>query len=623
MKVREIKTFLRGVHNKFDSEIIDADAYQDSLGWITKDGAIEIARGRELLGTEGAAGSAIVHTAYKTNGDKVLFRKAGTKVQYYDGTTWQDTITGLTAGAPTTFANYSSLAGAFVFVFSTDGIYKIVTANPGSYSSMYDSARNFKGLGLIDKGRTILWGRTQDPTGLYGSWIDAQNSTTYTTVAGEALVAVESGTLAFKAGGATRTCFAVSITDTSSGEVFTDNYDGTLTGSLGNSGTINYTSGAFTITGQTGAGTASYQWENSNVKGVTDFTKSVPRVAAEGFTFRQDIGGDKIQQVVVIEGIYYSLKENSIYSLQISADDADATNEVFRNNVGVASAKSGVATGSGILLIDTARSDEPVMRIITRNEIGDNFDLIEKFMHFDFSLFDFTDAVLEAYGTYVLVACKTQEADANDRLLICDIDNDTVDIVPFEIASFAQDGASLYTGSSLSQSVYLTLNGFDDLGGIMQNYVILKNDDLGSGTFLKKEKKIMIRGTINLAQDFDVYALFDNGTETLLGNVSGAANYVELTNPVTIGANMIGTQVVGSEGNTIAYPFLALLKVKTPKFRVRALKLVANSYGYISINSIVDWDIILFREKIPSKYRQKQNVDINDGSVTDLPDPNY
>lgn len=80
----------------------------------------------------------------------------------------------------------------------------------------------------------------------------------YTDVVAEAITDVASGTACLKAGGATRNCFAVVITDTSSGEVFTDNfYLGALTGSLGGSGAINYITGAFTITGQSGAGTAS------------------------------------------------------------------------------------------------------------------------------------------------------------------------------------------------------------------------------------------------------------------------------------------------------------------------------------------------------------------------------
>lgn len=623
MKNREIKSFTKGVHNKFDSEIIKDDAYSDALGWITKDGAFELSRGREVLGSQGAAGNALVHRAYKVNGDSVLFRKTGTKIQYWNGTAWADTITGLTADAPTTFANYSSLAGAFVYIFSTDGIYKIVTANPASYTALYDSAKNFKGLGLIDKGRTILWGQVKDPTGLYGSYIDAQNSTVYTTVSGEALLAVESGTLAFKAGGATRTCFAVTITDTSSGEVFTDNYDGTLTGSAGGTGTINYTTGAFTITGQTGAGTATYQWENSNAKGVTDFTKSAPRVASEGFVFRQDIGGDKIMQVLVLDGDYFSIKQKSIYALRLSADDTDADNNVFRTGVGVKSRTSAVATSDGILMIDTSNEEEPTIRIITRNEFGDNYDLVEKFQHFKFGNYRYDDAVMYSFGPYTLIACKTPSADANDRVLFCDYLNKTVDIVPFQVKSFTQDGSTLYTGDSLSQSVYKTFNGFDDLGDIIQNYLISKKDNLGDSTVLKKEKKLFLRGRIAIGQDYDVFGIFDDGSETLLGNVSSLAGYVDTSNPDTIGSSIIGEDMIGGSSDSIVYPYLTLLKIKTPKFRVRNLKYVANGFGYVSVNEQIDWDIYTFERKIPAKYRQKQNVSINDGAVTDLPNPNF
>lgn len=623
MNKREIKAFLSGTHNRFDKEIIKDDAFYDSLGWLTKDGVMETARGRALVGAAGAAGNSIVHAGYKVNGTKVLFRKAGTKVQYFDGTTWQDVITGLTAGAAITFSNYSSLAGAFVYIFTTDGIYKIVTANPGSFSTLYNSAKNFKGLGLIDKGRTIMWGLVNDPTGLYGSYIDAQNSTVYTSVAAEAIADVATGTLAFKAGGATRTCFAVQITDTSSGEVFTDNYNGTLTGSISGTGTINYTTGAFTITGQSGAGTANYQWEDSNALGVTDFTKSAPRTASQGFVFRQDIGGDKIQQVVVIDGIYYSLKANSVYSLLIADDDLDATNEVFRNNVGIQSRNSAVATSTGILLIDTANQEEPNMRIITRNQLGDNYDMVEKFQHFKFADFRYDDAFMYAYGNYVFLSCKTLEADANDRILVCDATADTVDIVPFSAKSFAQDGTSLYTGDSLSQSVYATFSGFDDLGNVQQNYIISKSDDLGDNTVLKKEKRLVLRGKISTSQNYDVYGIFDNGAETLLGNVSGLATYVDLSNPDTIGGSLIGEDVIGGSNTILAYPYLVSLKIKTPKFRVRSLKFVANSYGYISIAGQTDWDIWTYENKIPARSRQKANVSINDGSVTDLPEPNY
>jgi hypothetical protein len=115
----------------------------------------------------------------------VLYRKKGTVIQYLNGSTWTDVVTGLTESHEYMFQNYSSLAGSFTFAIGRGGIFKMHNANPGSYLSMYDAAKNFKCKGIIDKGRMIAFDIENDPTGLRGSFIDAQNSTTYTSVANE------------------------------------------------------------------------------------------------------------------------------------------------------------------------------------------------------------------------------------------------------------------------------------------------------------------------------------------------------------------------------------------------------------------------------------------------------
>ena len=130
--------------------------------------------------------------------------------------------------------------------------------------------------------------------------------------------------LAFKSGGATRNCFGVVITVGT--ETFTDDYNGALVGSAGGTGTINYITGAYTVS-VAGAGTATYQWENSNVKGITDYTKSATRIAGEGFILRQDVGGDAIQTVLIgQDGAYYSLKKNSCYRLELDLEDINPRN---------------------------------------------------------------------------------------------------------------------------------------------------------------------------------------------------------------------------------------------------------------------------------------------------------
>ena len=128
-----IKALTSGVHNLLPDESIPQDAASDSSNWLSKDGHIELIYGRKLIGSDGGAGKNYgEHTAFRADGTAVRFRKVGTKIQYLNGTTWTDVITGLTEEADYTFSNYASLAGAFVYIFGVDGIYKIATANPGS-----------------------------------------------------------------------------------------------------------------------------------------------------------------------------------------------------------------------------------------------------------------------------------------------------------------------------------------------------------------------------------------------------------------------------------------------------------------------------------------------------------
>ena len=84
---------------------------------------------------------------------------------------------------------------------------------------------------------------------MYLSYIDKSTYTDYTAVTAEAIGALGStkysGTLAAKA--AKRTVFPVVIKE-AGGETLIDNGDGTLTGNQGSTGTINYSTGAYSVT---------------------------------------------------------------------------------------------------------------------------------------------------------------------------------------------------------------------------------------------------------------------------------------------------------------------------------------------------------------------------------------
>lgn len=612
------EAFTEGIHNVLNDELIPKSAASRSLNWITKDGKIELTRGRQSVGGDGASGKNYgVHFAYKVDGSPVQFQKVGTKIQYLEGETWTDVITGLSL-ADYVFVNYQSLAGAFLYCFGPDGIYKVAVANPGQYTSLYDAARNFKGYAFIDSGRAVMWGVAKDPTGLYGSWIDGQNASVYTTVVSEA-TAGTSGTLAFKGGGATRTCFGVQITITTGGQVYTDDYNGNLVGSSGGTGTINYTTGAWTVSAG-GAGTATYQWEDSNQKGITDFTKSATRLAGEGFIVRQDAGGDAIRVVIPLAGSYFSLKGSTCYQFTPDSTDLSPVNKIFRTNIGVKTLRSAIGTGAGILYMNTANPTYPQLEILRPNAFGDSFDTKPLFPHFKWSDFSYDDVCLESWDTYALVACAYDSTE-NNRLILADTATDSVDVTYYGVRCFAKNGGYLYGGDPVSQTTYELFTGFDDDGIKIDNEWISRGDLLATDE-LKKVKRQRFKGLITPDQAVEVWVSTDKDDYILVGTILGSGDYVDYTSSYAIGTTMIGTSTLGGDDEVSAYHFYVELKPHIGKFRKRSIKFVATGIGYVAIQQMTDKDVMRFGNRMPKKYRTKQNVS-PDGLSTNQPNPIY
>lgn len=623
----EIKIFNSGVHNILDDTLIPIDAAKDSSNWVTKDGRIKLAGGRVAVGAEGLSGMITGEIfGYKIDATKVHWRKSGAYIQYFDEDTdaWVTTIAGLSVEEDYAFSNYSSLAGSFTFAFGADGIFKMNNATPGSYIAMYDSAKNFKGRAFINKGRSILWNREEDKTGLYGSWIDAQNSTVYTTVSGEATTSL-GGTLAFKAGNPKANCFGVVITLTGTGEVYTDDYLGVLTGSLGGTGTINYITGAYTLS-NAGVGTAAYQWEDSNVKGVTDFSHATPRVAGEGFQFPQDIGGDAILNVLIgQDNAYYSIKEQSTYRLYIADDDTagGTTNEVFYTDMGIQSWRGCVSTQAGIVFINTANPEKPEFTLLKKSEIGGNVLPNVLFPQFKFSNYLWDDATIDTYDRFVVIACKSLESTFNNVILLAEISAKKIDITYYPARTFAKSGdGTLCCGSSISLSVYKIYNGYDDLGLIIDNFWTGKGELFKSNS-LKKHRKLRFKGLIDPNQSYGVYVDYDDSSEQLVGTVLGSGSYVDYSSPQAIGSNPIGEAQIGGDDSTNVYPYFVEIRIKKPpKFRKRNITFRALGFGYVDIDYQNDWGLIYYEDKIPARFRQKNNVSI-DGTQTDLPNPQF
>lgn len=622
MTSKDIPFFKSGVHNVLDPEIIPLDAAQDALNFITQDGKQVLVGGRTTLGTEGSAGSMTgVWKGYKTDGTTVLYAKFGTAIKYWDGSAWQNSITGLGENTEVTFANYSSLAGAFTYVNCADGYYKIINSHPGSPIDIYNSSKNFKGYILIDRGRTLLWNRSdKDKTGLYGSYIDRQDSTVYTTVTGEAIGVLGStnysGTLAFKGGGSRRSCHAVTFSASvmAGTETFTENQLGVLTSNYGGTGTINYATGAYNITFSavtTGAVTSNYQWEDSSLKGVADFSKSSPRQASEGFVFAQDEGGDAILKVEIgQDGAYYSMKTNSTYKLTLDADDLGATNEVYRKEIGIPYFRASLSTNKGIFFINTYNPTKPEMTILQKNVTTLAVEPTILFPHFQFSNYDYSTAGFASYDRWILVFCKTLDADNNNRILMCNIKEKTVDVVGYSGKMAIQDNSHLYVGDSITKTVYDLFSGFDDMSDNITAYWEGKEHIISENN-LSKVRRLRFKGRIDVDQSAKVYINTDETGYQHVGTIVGSGSYVNYNDSETVGAHYIGEAPIGGDAVSTAYGYFMEMKIRTGKFRKIAIKVVPQGIGYFSFDQQTLWDILLFENRMPRGSRQKQQVSLD------------
>ncbi len=616
-----------GTVNYPEPQMIPRGAAADALNFISRGTKIEIRPGYEPYGPEIAGSSSVqgIITAHKWDGSEVIFKASGSSL-YYDSDgagTWVEVGTNILAGnlgEHIWVDEYVSPAGTQLWVSSphTDLI-KIMTANPGSYSSQYDSSKNFKGSLRIRKNRMELWDYLATTLSqatknvLQASYIDSQ---TYTTVSGESIgtgdgvTSTFSGTLAFKGGGSKRTCFAITATD--GVETFVDDHLGNLTGSLGGTGTINYMTGAYVLNFNTApAGsaplTATYQWEDSTNGGIADFTKSVPRTAGQGYSLPQPTGGP-IRNVMTLNGSDYVLHERNAWVVTISADDLSITQEIYRENMGISSDLGAVATAEGIYYIDTV--DKPYVALLTY--YPSSLQVLPKDLSssiLDLSGFEFDQCCAFRFENFIGFFCRTSDSSANNRLILLNLEISgsqgvyVYDFLDYFGNCIATKNGALLAGDSVTASVFQLFTNYDDDGALPNSYWSGGIDDYGSPP-LKKCKKHWYEGEIDANQSVDVYIQLDRGGWAQIGTISGQGAYVDLSQAVTVGSLIIGYSPIGggSNGKT-SFHYLCEIRLRLGKFQNRQIKFVPTGIGYFSVSKITDQDIVFHQDKLPAKYR--------------------
>ncbi len=624
-----IKNFVKGLYSRLEDESIPVGASSDSLNWQSFGDRIELRRGQALLGANVAGAGKISGLGVGTrfDGDQVPFRTRDSKIEYYDAVleVWTEVSTADVLGTSAleedvAIEQYHSLAGAMMYFSSKNsGIYKIPIANPGSVVDQ--SSTSHRGKIKIKQNRMFLWDRKDtsggfDATGLYGSYIDKDELSDYTAVNTETgfTGAVDGAnlaytvTLAFKAAGVKRTCMYVSVYATTAVgvETFRDTRNGTLISNYGGTGTVNYATGEVSVTfvnaPTAGSVTADYYWEDSTSTGICDFSKSTPRTAGQGFVFRQDDGGADFMNLFSLGSDEYCMHNLKTWKLFLSSDDTDATNLIYRNRVGLPYWRAGVETGDGIYYADAPDNNEPFIRILQPNQFNADVKPASISDQVDLSKYSFDQCVIREWGLYLVVACRTIEATANDTVFLYHKLWKLWDRFDFRVSCMDVYGGTLIAGDSASKNVFTLFSGLTDEDIEIPNYWISGKLDHGEEG-VKYSNVFEIGGLIQADQSLKVYFSYDNAPFVEVGTIEGDASYVDMGQSINVGSTTLGSTEIGGGGDGIeASPYRREFRVNTPKYEKIRVKFEATAIGFVSISQFGFKDIRKKGKSLPPQY---------------------
>lgn len=633
MIIYRVRNFIRGLVNTTEDFSVPPNAVTAENNWYDDEGKLILRQGTELLGNTPNNTSGEItglHVATLRNGEQIVYRKNGQKLEYLNENLspadWAEIGTNIFSAdedGDVMFTNYESEAGSFVVCGSaTAGLFLLMPASPASYVDVFNATYNFKGWPTT-KGKRIILTQYADK-GINRADIRAGkvDGRTYTQVSaesigtGDGVTKTFSGTLAFKAGGATRTCFKIRAYDAGATEVFDDDYCGNLTSPAGGTGTINYVSGAYSITFVTAPGLGEdvridHYWQDSNNGGFTDWRFTSPtRVSGEGFLALEPEGG-KVQYVAGLGDNLFPFHERQVYKLTISADDLSITNLPYRTMVGVQSPRGVVDTSDGIYYVDAQTEEDAV---ITRFFIGQSGELDTKAVSTPFKMenedhgvdlsdYRFDDAALWVWGGFLLVACRHKDSDANDTLFTMRLDSMSWAKHSYAVRAFAEYGGALVAASSISPNVFTLFSGFADEEADITNSVEGKRDDLSYAGEARKFTWWEVRGEIQPNQNLDVYLSYDGADFVKVGTITGNGAYVDTSTVIVVGSHTMGSHTIGEDDEIEASPYRRRIKVMTPIHNEVKWKYVATGVGYVSVTEHAAVNVRRLGQKLPTKHQ--------------------
>lgn len=601
-----------------DTKSLKPGVASDALNWTTgKYGDhIELRRGSALLGQTRQTGAGKITglgIGLKYDGTSIPFFTHDRKIKYYDATTddtvevGTDKLYAAQSGEDTWIQPYQNLGGSFVYVGGKDtSVFKIPVANPGS--AVDQLIDNFRFAFLrFGQGRSIAgrrYGTTagnQDLTGIYLSAIDKALLSSYTHTTGESVGTGNGATKTFAhtlagLGGNANTAMYVAVTD--GVETFTDDRVGGLIGSLGGTGTVNYATGAISVTFNTAptnltAITCSYYTENATSGGPLDFDTSSTGTG-KAKIFRQDDGGpaEAIFPFMDVEYCFHLLKT---WALTTTIDDTKATNLTYRK-IGIPYERAACETPDGILVIDVSNPNEPKVRRLQIQQNTTNTTIIPASISdsLDLSAHAFDYGVAFRWGDYEIVCCQEYvngTANAyNSVMYVHNVFSGAWDKLDYRATQLTISDGALLAGDPLSNNVYTLFSGFDDDDSPIDNH--WQDGQLNLGTDrLKKANLMRVTGHIQKDQSIKVSVILDDGEPVEVFTIEGDGSYVDTGIDTPIGSYTLGSKVIGGGGEATAHPFDVTFPIHTDIFQYISARFEAQEIGHAAINSYVYKDI--------------------------------
>lgn len=385
-------------------------------------------------------------------------------------------------------------------------------------------------------------------------------------------------------------------------ELISDDRNGVMTGVAGGTGTVNYATGALSVTFNTAplnsvAIVADYFYEDATNNGICDFTFSTPRTAGQGNVYRQDDGGGNLQVIFPLNNDEYCLHTLKIWDLSIPTADTGATNLQYRSGIGCPYFRGAYPTGDGILFIDNSNPAKPRFRAlqIQVNSPVNTVVPVSLSDMLDFGLYDFSQAVVYRYADYDILAAKPILNGAvqpnNSVMFVRDRFSGVWDKLDYPVSCLETYNGTLISGDSLSNNCFTLFSGYDDDGTTINNYWLTGQMNMGlSG--IKKFYRLVIRGLIQTSQNIEISLGYDGGTIAKVYTISGTGPYVSKGKATTIGSPTCGSKVVGGGTSpVVAYPFEVDIPVSSSIFEEVQLMVAANNIGFAQVDSITFKDI--------------------------------